>query len=407
MPTPSFLSLAGLRYENRQIMGTKENEVFRLSDIVYSKIKGELDPGEEKEFEKWLDSALGNKVVFEELSSEEALWNKYREYKAIRLEEELGRFERKRLSRRKRRIYSRISGYAAAVLAVGAFGLYRTIHTAPEHDRTPGNVELILDNGRRIALTDTTFLSSYGAWSANVSANKNGIDYRAPETNLLEESEQVWFHTLEIPRGADFKLTLTDNTEVWLNSESKIRYPVAFTGDSREVYVEGEAYFKVSENREMPFRVISGDVSVTVLGTEFNYRAYPEESRITTTLVSGAVRMEELGRESAIELKPGEQASWFKERQTFETASVNTYPYTAWKEGRFVFSDTRLDDLLSMLSRWYDLEIVYEQASARAIRFTGDLSKEEDFHNILKIIEQNGRVTFSVKGRHIAVKLLY
>lgn len=132
--------------------------------------------------------------------------------------------------------------------------------------------------------------------------------------------------------------------------------------------------------------------------------AYPDERDVQTTLVSGSVIMQSEKYKQQIKLIPGEQGVLEKNSAKLTKQKVNTYLYTAWKDGRFAFRNARLEDLFSILARWYDLSIFYQSSEAKDIRFTGDLNKTDDFKSILKIIEQNERVTFTVNQRTVFIQ---
>ena len=141
-----------------------------------------------------------------------------------------------------------------------------------------------------------------------------------------------------------------------------------------------------------------------MLGTQFNFRAYPDEQDVQTTLVSGSVIMQSEKYKQQVKLVPGEQGVLEKRSANLTKQEVNTYLYTAWKDGRFAFRDARLEDLFNILARWYDLSIFYQSPEAKDIRFTGDLNKTDDFKSILKIIEQNERVTFTVNQHTVFIQ---
>ena len=169
--------------------------------------------------------------------------------------------------------------------------------------------------------------------------------------------------------------------------------------------MDGEAYFEVTKDEAKPFVVMSSQAQVTVLGTSFNFRSYPEEEEVVITLESGSVSMYSKTEQQEILLEPGEQGTLNKESGRLSKQEVETYLYSAWKDGRFVFRDTRLEDLFNILARWYDLEIFYLNQEAKDICFTGDIDKTENFESILKIIENNERVIFNVNERTVSIQL--
>lgn len=145
------------------------------------------------------------------------------------------------------------------------------------------------------------------------------------------------------------------------------------------------------------------------LGCRAGYRVQPtglpDEDNVQTTLVKGSVIMQSARFKQEVKLVPGEQGTLEVKTGKLSKQEVNTYLYTAWKDGRFAFRDARLEDLFNILSRWYDLQVFYLNPEAKDIRFTGDINKTEDFNAILKIIENNERVIFNVNKRTVSVQL--
>ena len=245
---------------------------------------------------------------------------------------------------------------------------------------------------------------SLSAPQADSLLRETGITRGEEELDYQQTIRETEIHTLTTPRCGAYQLRLADGTQVWLNAETEIRYPVQFTGDKRVVYLDGEAYFTVAPDKNKPFTVVSTHASVSVLGTQFNFRAYPDERDVQTTLVSGSVIMQSEKYKQQIKLVPGEQGVLEKNSAKLMKQEVNTYLYTAWKDGRFAFRDARLEDLFNILARWYDLSVFYQSPEAKDIRFTGDLNKTDHFKSILKIIEQNERVIFTVNQRTVFIQ---
>jgi ferric-dicitrate binding protein FerR (iron transport regulator) len=172
---------------------------------------------------------------------------------------------------------------------------------------------------------------------------------------------------------------LPDGSKVWLNAASSIRYPTAFTGSERSVEISGEVYFEISTDATKPFRVkINEQTSVDVLGTHFNVNAYPEEKAIHTTLSEGALRVNK-GNQSAV-MAAGEQAIIQSGIQVIKNANIDQA--LAWKEGLFNFQDMPFDEVMRQLSRWYDIDVVYENGIPD-IRFEGELGRDVSLSKIL------------------------
>jgi len=201
--------------------------------------------------------------------------------------------------------------------------------------------------------------------------------------------------------GGEYQVVLADGTKVWLNALSSIRFPTSFKGSERKVEITGEAYFEVAKNARMPFRVIGGSQTVEVLGTHFNINAYPDESAVATTLLEGSVKVAMHDGQAKV-LKPGEQALIFKENNSFRVKEVDAEDAVAWKNGYFQFNDDDLKTIMNQLSRWYNVEIVYQQANLDQ-KFGGTISRSKNLSQVLRILELTGNVRFRVEGRRITV----
>jgi ferric-dicitrate binding protein FerR (iron transport regulator) len=262
-----------------------------------------------------------------------------------------------------------------------------------------------LDNGEVYELSESTeeIFSEEGAQIKNTGKKLEYI----PETEekLKRKEERVKFNTLEIPRGGEYFLVLSDGTKVWLNSETTLRYPVNFNSEQRNVELTGEAYFEVAENKNAPFLVATGEQVVKVLGTKFNISSFQEDAFVLTTLVEGKV---EVFLEKSPEVKqillPSDQGRFDKEKGMISKRKVDPYKFIAWKEGRFVFEDELLSDMMKTLSKWYDVDVIFASERALDYRFTGNLRRYDNFREILEKIEKTNEVEFVIENREIIVK---
>ena len=404
--------LKGTYYQMSEKMSQKEKNIFQLARIIAASLKGNANDEEQRTLREWLSVSTRNKKIYDEFKDGKRLEQKIVESQQINWKNDYQHFITKRQRTRKNRRMKTIIRYAAIltlpIVAAGIFLLQKndrqTIVSISEVIK-PGEHKavLITGGGERITLSDSTLspIQEQNGMIVNVTNNK--VSYILPEDSLCTQGSPI-FNTLQIPRGGEYFLTLADGTEVWLNAETEIRYPVQFTGDKRVVYLDGDAYFTVAPDKNKPFTVVSTHASVSVLGTQFNFRAYPDERDVQTTLVSGSVIMQSEKYKQQIKLVPGEQGVLEKNSAKLMKQEVNTYLYTAWKDGRFAFRDARLEDLFNILARWYDLSVFYQSPEAKDIRFTGDLNKTDDFKSILKIIEQNERVIFTVNQRTVFIQ---
>ena len=238
------------------------------------------------------------------------------------------------------------------------------------------------------------------------SANSNGeeIIYDAGKQN----SSEVVYNYLTIPRGGQFHVVLSDGTEVWLNSESQLKYPVAFIeGETRQVeLVYGEAYFDVSPSTEhngAKFKVVNQAQEVEVLGTEFNVKAYKDEVYIYTTLVEGKVAVNFDSKTQ--DLLPSEQSNYNPITKDLVITEVDVYNEISWKDGVFSFERKPLKEIMKVLSRWYDMEVVFENKSLEDVRFFGVLGKDQ---KIEEILEKNNKFNiieeYEIKAKTIILK---
>lgn len=392
-------------------MATKEREIFRLAEIISRSIHGgDISDVEHDVLEKWLAEDENHRALYASFQTEDFFEIRTLLHESIDWHGDCRQFLLRRKQNRRRALVVRFSRYAAVLLLLLGAGMYWFVQNR-QSDVGEEVVEedlasirhkalLTLDGGEKILLTDLDINTLQSQRGASIEIKDNRVTYSG-ETAV---QENIPCNSLETPRGGMYTITLADGTHVWLNAETRLRYPVKFAGKRRTVYLSGEAYFDVQPDAEHPFTIISGGAEITVLGTSFNLRAYPQED-VVTTLESGAVQMsEEVGGQS-IRLAPGEQGIFSEADGKMRKQAVDPYLYTAWKNGRIVFRDMRLEDLFTNLARWYDLEVFYLQPAVKDIRFTGDIDRMENFQEILHIIEQNQRVHFSVKDRTVTIAL--
>lgn len=260
----------------------------------------------------------------------------------------------------------------------------------------PGSNKAILTlaNGKNIVLTDARAGDLAQQGDAAISKSKDGeISYH----NVNGSSAPV-YNTLATPRGGMYRLVLSDGTLVILNAASSILYPTVFTGKERSVSVHGEVYFEVKHNAAMPFKVRSGGQTIEVLGTHFNVNAYDEVNHIKTTLLQGAVRVSSRGISKY--LAPGEQSD--VSRNEIKVMKVAAEDAIAWKNGLFTFEDESLENIMQNISRWYDVEVSYQDVD-RSMPFGGGVSRFEDVSKVLEKLELTGKVHFKIQGRRILV----
>ncbi|WP_136468618.1 FecR family protein [Flagellimonas onchidii] len=229
----------------------------------------------------------------------------------------------------------------------------------------------------------------------------------AYRSNKGSVDAEVKYNYLTIPRGGQFLVKLSDGTKVWLNSDSKLKYPVSFLkGTSRDVeLVYGEAYFDVSPSEEhggSAFRVFSKNQELEVLGTEFNIKAYDNEADIATTLVEGKVSV--VNADISKTLAPGEQSKFNLETQDFSVGKVNIYDVISWRQGVFSFEEVPLSEIVKVLARWYDVDFEFKNEAIKHEAFTGVLNKNQNLEHILHTIKNTNNMKFKTDAKKIILE---
>lgn len=210
----------------------------------------------------------------------------------------------------------------------------------------------------------------------------------------------IIYNTLVVPRGGEFFLTLSDGTKVWLNSDSRLKYPVNFIDSVREVTISGEAYFEVNHTNT-PFIVKTNKGNIRVLGTEFNVNNYPGSRETVTTLINGKIAYR-LPNGQQLILTPSQQIIIRTNGRT-EIKTVDTQYATSWKNGMFLFQEMRLEDIMNQLERWYDIHVFYTHERAKNLHFSGDLSRFKNIGTFIEMFEKSSDVKIEVQGKNLII----
>ena len=324
--------------------------------------------------------------------------------------EEFARLENTIQERKSRRMTLRWSVAASVILFIGLF-VGRMVNEWRDLDEmrmlaeteriVPGvKAELILSTGERVVLNQQR-VSIEGVNETGIQNDSvTGLNY----TTAKVQGEELVYNTMRIPVGGFYQLALSDGSKVWLNSMTEFRFPVAFTGEERKVYLTGEAYFEVAPDSKHPFIVVTEEgMEVKVYGTEFNMSTY-QHGVVQTVLVSGKVgiRVNATGKE--VMLAPKQMAEYSEKTGMVRVEEADPYRYIAWKDGEFVFERETIEEIMERLGRWYDVKVFYENESLKQKRFTGVISRYEDIEQVLRLIEGPATLRFEVKGNVVTVK---
>lgn len=267
-----------------------------------------------------------------------------------------------------------------------------------QRDVTPGffKAKLTLADGSSIVLDSVALGELARQGNTTIILEEEQLVYKADEG-----SSSMVYNTVSTSRGETYSLKLADGTNVYLNSASTVKFPVAFSGDERRIEITGEAYLKVAKNAAQPFFVSVNGMSVKALGTEFNINAYPEESVIKTTLIEGLVEVSMNDNPLSEIIKPGQQTT-YKGNTLTVVNNVNIDEVIAWKDGFFHFENADLQSILGQLSRWYDVEVQNEGVISEE-RYFMIMSRKSSLSSVLKALQAND-INFSIEENRLIVK---
>jgi len=388
-------------------MLSKEEHIARL---IFLHVQGMTDDAQEKELNEWRSVSPRHEELFQRMLSSEHVEKSISRFVKTEEEEERGwrQLQQKARSGRSVRKIKWFPYAAAIVLILSVGGVFyfsgdkeqtEILPIAKNEVQVPGSrAILILPDGRKVDLENEVLRSDLAQSDSLLLVSARSLKYRdidSPDTTEI-------FHTLEIPRGGEYLLTLSDGTMIYLNSESTLSFPVKFQGKERKVYLTGEAYFKVAKNTEHPFVVTAGELEVLVTGTTFGVRAYKDEKDIQTTLESGQVTVRVEGK--SVKLVPNKQVLFNKSTMGLEVRDVDVDLYLAWADGRLVYDNCPLEKILTDLGRWYNIDVFYSRDELRSYQFSLNMKKHEEFTQVLELIGKTGEVQFEIKDNTVIVK---
>ncbi|MFV0588053.1 FecR family protein [Bacteroides reticulotermitis] len=304
-------------------------------------------------------------------------------------------------ARRRMRLYRRCASVAAALLVLVGTGLWYLYGEAGWTNADKGFTQ----QGGQTAMLVATDGSEYRLSSADDKVvNDGGVAVAQNRGKELvynaqsDASKMAGKHSLNVPRGGEYRLVLSDKTHIHVNAESHLTYPVTFNQAKREVYLQGEAYFDVEKDDRKPFIVHTELGNIEVLGTRFNVTAYGDDC-VLVTLEEGSVKIVRGGKEYI--LSPGEQA--IIERREIAVKPVQVKNHTSWASGIYEYTDTPLETIVQQLSRWYDVDIVFAKPYLRKRRFAGVIFRDQPLQQAVNILSKVSDVRFVSKGKIIEI----
>ena len=347
-----------------------------------------------------------NKALFNKICSDNTIREKIYNYKNSDAEQAFNDFLKARKQRSNRRIYYRfLSGAAVIAICFGFWALIRIQEQETQNLQVTETEQQLSDmpaNKPVLTLGDGTRMN---VWGDNLyfKETEKGQKIMLGDSLLSQKEDSITadsYNTLEVPLRCDFNFTMSDGTRVWINAASTLKYPAKFAADSRTVYASGEIYLEVAKDAGRPFYVVVDGITVKVLGTSFNIRAYADENDTKVTLLEGKIAAQINDKEYT--LTPGKQ---LKRDKTFGETSVRTVDpaeIVSWTRGYYIFKKARLQEVVNTLKNWYGVNIMLSSGASDII-YTGVVNKEEKLEVFLRRLEEVSNVKCSCNGKFVTI----
>lgn len=381
---------------------------FYIANLVARYLSGEITPEETIKLTTWRNESAAHEALFQKICNEENQKQHFRQSTSFNPASGWKEVEKRIKKNNNRSRYIKILSYAAVIMFPILFVGISMKFTSPlslsneqmliAQPILPGEPKAILtlDDGQTIHINKEAGNLLEKIDGANVQIDSTMLNYQVAQQKAQES--KLIYNKVETPRGGEYALLLSDGTKVHLNAMTSLRFPVTFDNGPREVELEGEAYFEVSKTGQ-PFIVSTHGMQVEVLGTTFNISAYPREE-YQTTLVNGSVKVNTETGKSCI-LKPSQQATVSPGNNSIQVRMVDAEFYTSWVKGKIHFKDQRLEDIMKILSRWYDMDVIYANEKIKDIRFGCNVDRYSEITPFVRLLEETGKVHVKINGKTI------
>ena len=382
-------------------------EFDRLKKIIVKDILGSASGEERRLLDEWRNQSEEHQRLYEKLVSGSFLEKAVSDNNKALRRREWKRLEARIVRQRGRSVrlirFRVVAAVCILALGIGAVGLWSNSRQDRGGSPLAGSIRVgspkaivELARGQQFLFNKDTTLR-LEAQGIQLVSSRDTLDIIQP---VIAGERGEEYNVVRIPHGGEYITRLPDGSVVHLNAGSELKVPVHFGTESREVWLRGEGFFEVVHRENLIFTVHTDKADISVLGTEFDVRAYTDEKEVMTTLVQGVVGVSSGGTYDR--LKPGEQAR-IAGKGDVRVAEVDIYPFIAWKNGRMVFENERLEKIMAELQRWYDFELFYADPDVKEMHFTIDILKYEEISKVLNLMERMNKVKFTQKGRTVVV----
>ena len=377
-----------------------------MKKLIYKYLKGNSTEAEEKLIYDWLQENNLNAQIFKEEVSIYMLSNTTNEI--VNEQKAFDEFKftithRKESNPDKTYPFKKYYKYAAAVVVILCcsvfFNNYWNINTSDLKSVTvKPSVEIDFNNKIVLTLNDGS--------ASVVDKKQEELSYVPTRSEEISVEEQLVYNELTVPRGQVFRLVLSDSTVVWLNADTKIKFPKKFINSlaTRTVWLEGEAFFEVAHNKKKPFIVNTNGVDIKVLGTKFNVSSYSNDPTIHTTLVEGSVQVVATNnRANNLYITPNKQVAYEKDKMLLTVKEVNTLDYTSWMQKVIIFNDIPFEEIIPKIERTYNVNIVNMNTLIAKERFTGQFDIE-NIETVFKALSTSYKFKYTIENDLITIK---
>ena len=391
----------------------EETKYIYYARLIARYIEGGLSDEEVNELEKWKSQSAENTALFERIIENENRLLNFDQLKSVEVKE-AWKVVRDEIAGKKTNLFVRMARYAAVflLLIIGASSVYYVVTEIQDENKhnnmiDPGSPKatLILSDGAKFDLENkqNKLLEDKGGV---VVENEN---FTVNYNNRLKNSQTIaggLFHTIDVPKSGEYRLVLSDSSVVYLNSMTTLKYPVNFTGDSREVeLIKGEAFFEVTKDKSHPFIVKTPDVRLKVLGTSFNVSAFNDDKNSYITLETGSLEVANMNNSKDIQLlEPNQQAIIESGTNTpMLVSDVDASIYSSWRNGTIVFKNETLEEMMKNLARWYNIEVFFEKESLKHVRFSTNIDKYNEIEPILELLQLTNKVKIKTDNNYVLI----
>lgn len=375
-----------------------------IYQIIHSILADEATDEERRIFTEWLDASDANRAEYEKLKRLYQVTSHRNKNKTFNTEFAWQQVRKQTIAKKKTFRLPVWTRYAAMVAIIVFTGMIY-FSKQPTSTIREVNMEefsqptLLLENGEKIALTEESFsMQKKDVVIKNDARNKLVYEPQKEEKKITIQNNH-----LVIPKGKTYQLLLSDGTRIWLNSETEITYPTRFVGNKREITLIGEAFFEVAKNKEKPFIVNANGMEVKVLGTSFNVSCYTADKTISTTLIEGSVSVKTENKKT-VTITPSEQFTYNRDNAKTDIRIVNTELFTSWIDGKYIFKDATLEDIVKKLQRWYDFSVNYEDESLKYNHYSLIAERETNLDQLLEVISYTSNIKLERTNNIINIK---